>query len=77
MKCAICKQEIAVLSAGPEDEWNDFNGVVEHECCHYGRLPERADLLAYIHNWPMRTGSGLAISIERGEHIGAAKKIKS
>ena len=42
-----------------------------------GRNLDIADVVAYLRAWPMRTSGGLAISIEKGKHVGAAGKVKS
>ena len=72
VKCAICQQEVE----GYWQECEVSDGQELHTSCIDGRLPERADVIAYLRAWPMRAGSGLAISIERGDHVGAAGKEK-
>ena len=83
MKCAICKQSIMegkpFTRASRTSSAGKMVHTMENVNCtarREARAEERVDILAWLKTWEYEIPLGIFVSIERGEHVGAAKRGK-
>lgn len=70
MKCAICGKPVQVGGRSSRSF---------HTACAIAsnaRTEERADLLAYLKRYEWEIPLGIFVEIEKGDHVGAAGKVK-